>query len=156
MTACENIDGHCGASWCDCEYQRKKQQSLRSGDLLAGENKNMNTKLEPPIIDNATMAMLTNLSLALTEAMKLAKAPPERMRQLESGDIAELYFWLLDKNAAPKPESTLTKQDADDIKTAIAEARERFPEHVTMQADCAELLLNSYLKNETVAEPAND
>lgn len=34
MTACENIDGHCGASWCDCEYQRKKQQSLRSGDLL--------------------------------------------------------------------------------------------------------------------------
>ena len=28
MTACENIDGHCGASWCDCEYQRKKQQSL--------------------------------------------------------------------------------------------------------------------------------
>ena len=116
----------------------------------------MNTKLEPPVIDNATMAMLTNLSLALTEAMKLAKAPPERMRQLESGDIAELYFWLLDKNAAPKPESELTKQDVDDMRVAIAEARNRFPEHVTMQADCAELLLNSYLKNETVAEPASD
>ena len=116
----------------------------------------MNAQNKQPIIDKATMAMLINLGLALTEAMKLAKAPPERMRQLESGDIAELYFWLLDKNAAPNPESTLTKQDADDIKTAIAEARERFPEHVTMQADCAELLLNSYLKNETVAEPAND
>ena len=35
MTACENIDGHCGASWCDCEYQRKKQQSLAPATCYA-------------------------------------------------------------------------------------------------------------------------
>ena len=44
---------------------------------------------------------------------------------------------------------TLMNCDIDNIKTAIAEARERFPEHVTIEADALELLLNSYLKNET-------
>ena len=101
------------------------------------------------------MAILTNLCLALTEALKLIKAPPERMRQLESGDVAELYFWLLNENAVPAPESEFTRQDVDAIKVAIAEARERFPEHVTFFADTAELLLNNYLKTTTVAEPSN-
>ena len=44
--------------------------------------------------------------------------------------------------------------DIDNIKTAIAEARERFPEHVTIEADALELLLNSYLKNETHSRDA--
>lgn len=25
MSQCENIDGQCGASWCDCDYQRRKR-----------------------------------------------------------------------------------------------------------------------------------
>jgi len=58
----------------------------------------MKDKLEAPIMDKATWAMMTNLGLALTEAMKLAKVPPERMRQLENGDIAELYFWIKNEN----------------------------------------------------------
>jgi len=24
MSACENIDGQCADSWCDCDYQRRK------------------------------------------------------------------------------------------------------------------------------------
>lgn len=46
----------------------------------------------------------------------------------------------------------LIQCDIDNIKTAIAEACQRFPEHVEIEADALELLLNSYLKNETVAE----
>ena len=62
----------------------------------------MKNKLQPEhTIDNSTMAMLTNLCLALTEAMRLIKAPPERMQQLELGDIAELYFWLKGQNPVP-------------------------------------------------------
>jgi len=26
MTNCENIDGQCAESWCDCDYQRRKRQ----------------------------------------------------------------------------------------------------------------------------------
>jgi hypothetical protein len=25
MSECENIDGQCGSSWCDCDYQRRKR-----------------------------------------------------------------------------------------------------------------------------------
>ena len=28
MSGCENIDGQCGDSWCDCDYQRKKLRSF--------------------------------------------------------------------------------------------------------------------------------
>jgi hypothetical protein len=28
MSACENIDGQCGASWCNCDEKRKEQRSL--------------------------------------------------------------------------------------------------------------------------------
>ena len=38
----------------------------------------------------------------------------------------------------------LFKCDLDDIKVAIAEARERFPENVTIDADACELLLKAY------------
>lgn len=27
MSECENLDGQCAASWCDCDYQRRKRES---------------------------------------------------------------------------------------------------------------------------------
>lgn len=27
MSVCENIDGQCSTSWCDCDYQRRKRNS---------------------------------------------------------------------------------------------------------------------------------
>ena len=35
---CENIDGQCGSSWCDCDYQKRKRAnglSSAAGSLLA-------------------------------------------------------------------------------------------------------------------------
>jgi hypothetical protein len=64
----------------------------------------MKNKLQPEhTMDNATLAMLTNLCLALTESLRIINAPPERLRQLESGDVAELYFWLKEQNVAAMP-----------------------------------------------------
>jgi len=34
MSHCENIDGKCGASWCDCDYQRRKKQAAIDQRLL--------------------------------------------------------------------------------------------------------------------------
>ena len=70
----------------------------------------MNTQNKQPIIDKATMAMLTNMSLALTEAMRLINAPPERLRQLESGDIAELYFWMKSQKSIPDLKSVMDSE----------------------------------------------
>lgn len=30
MSACENIDGQCADSWCDCDYQRRKRELAAS------------------------------------------------------------------------------------------------------------------------------
>ena len=27
---CQNIDGQCAASWCDCDYQRRKTQETKA------------------------------------------------------------------------------------------------------------------------------
>lgn len=37
MSECENIDGQCAASWCDCDYQRRKRKisCAASGGSLA-------------------------------------------------------------------------------------------------------------------------
>jgi hypothetical protein len=71
--------------------------------------------------------------------------------------LAEKIF-VTSKNDSQQPDDTsmqtLMNCDIDNIKTAIAEARERFPEHVTIEADALELLLNSYLKNETHSRDA--
>lgn len=50
----------------------------------------------------------------------------------------------------------LIKNDIDDIRVAIAEARERFPEHVTIEADALEILLKAYEEKQTVAAMPNE
>jgi len=38
---CENIDGQCGASWCDCDYQRRKRAgsfAAPSGSASSGDD----------------------------------------------------------------------------------------------------------------------
>jgi hypothetical protein len=49
----------------------------------------------------------------------------------------------------------LLKCDLDNIKVAIAEARERFPENVTIDADACELLLKAYEATTEIMDTAN-
>ena len=47
MSDCENIDGQCADSWCDCDYQRRKRKSsfAASGGSLAHVNFEVTTEL---------------------------------------------------------------------------------------------------------------
>ncbi|HEU4340026.1 MAG TPA: hypothetical protein VFU31_00500 [Candidatus Binatia bacterium] len=77
MSDCENIDGQCAASWCDCDYQRRKRKSSFAAFEIKTEQGNSAMIKGDPNMPEATRKALAEMIDAAVEAANAGelKAP---------------------------------------------------------------------------------
>jgi hypothetical protein len=104
MSHCENIDGKCGASWCDCDYQRRKKSvgSLASAPCsrLRIPRHLLELRIRNAIADKEMVTAMANRDLQCGDGWRCDYA--EWHREV-SKEIEELFILSANSQAQARP-----------------------------------------------------